>query len=272
MRRLSRRCLPLAFLLLILLLGTEPAAHEAMLGRGSLASPAVKVQAKQTAQAKPPRPPTELEKAASVIVVGTNAFRQNQKLTGVKEDASLTRAAAYFARYLAKVEKLSHTADGREPWDRAKMYFYDYCIVLENIAVYFSSASVSPEELAAHFMKGWEDSPGHRKNMQDSDVMEIGVAVARSPRSGKYYAVQMFGRPRSAEVQFRISNQTPAAVKYRLDDQTTSIAPQITTTHRQCRTPEMEIPAGSKNIVRPTPGSHYLIRKDKSQKLKIDKE
>ncbi len=35
-----------------------------------------------------------------------------------------------------------------------------------------------------------------RKNMLAPEVTETGVAVARSGKTGRYYAVQMFGRPR----------------------------------------------------------------------------
>lgn len=44
---------------------------------------------------------------------------------------------------------------------------------------------------------------GHRTNMLDADVVETGVAIA--PRTYKghsdYFAVQLFGRPRSASVK-----------------------------------------------------------------------
>ena len=45
-------------------------------------------------------------------------------------------------------------------------------------------------------VEGWERSAAHRKNMLDRDATEIGVAVAHSPRTGRYYGVQVFGRPR----------------------------------------------------------------------------
>ena len=54
------------------------------------------------------------------------------------------------------------------------------------------------DKLAEDFVQGWKDSEGHRKNMADENMMHVGVAVARSPATGGYYAVQLFGRPSRA--------------------------------------------------------------------------
>jgi hypothetical protein len=72
------------------------------------------------------------------------------------------------------------------------------------------------------------------------DVEELGVA--RSSRTGRYYAVQDFGRPKSKEIKFSISNQTDATVKYSLDGKTYTLEPGYTIIYERCRPPKLSIP------------------------------
>jgi len=181
----------------------------------------------------------------------------------------LTEAAQYFADYLARTSKFSHTADGQQPSDRAKKHGYDYCIVLENIAYEYNSSGFSTEDLARRFVEGWKNSPGHRKNMLDADVTETGVAVARSEKTGYYYAVQEFGRPHALAIAFKVSNHADAMVEYTVGDQKFSLPPRYTRKHDQCRPqdvtfrwPEGE---GEPKTVRPVNGDNYVIDKDQGR-------
>ena len=92
---------------------------------------------------------------------------------------------------MAATDMYGHEADGRQPWDRVRTQGYDYCEVAENIAYAWRTNGFSPEQLVNEFVQGWEHSPEHRKNMLNPDLTEIGVAVARSPDTGLYYAVQI---------------------------------------------------------------------------------
>jgi uncharacterized protein YkwD len=211
-----------------------------------------------------------LDRVAKQIVEKTNAFRREEGRTKVEVNASLEKAARYFADYLARENKFSHTADGSRPADRAKKFGYDYCIVLENIAYEYSPAGFASDRLATAFVEGWKNSPGHRRNMLDPDVTETGVAVARSDKTGYYYAVQMFGRPRSAAVRFDVANQADAEVKYKVGGQSFSLPPGYTRTHQLCRPADLtvELPAsegekGGSKKVRPAAGDHYVITGEK---------
>ena len=51
----------------------------------------------------------------------------------------------------------------------------------------------------------------------DPDVTETGVAVARSEKTGYYYGVQMFGRPKSAAVVFKVENRAGVVALGRTD-------------------------------------------------------
>src|SRR6185312_9662732 len=114
-------------------------------------------------------------------------------------------------------DRLSHTADGRDPGERARAAGYDYCDLAENIAL---EEGYPDERLARQFMAGWEASPGHRRNLLDDKVTETGVGVARvSGAIRRYFAVQVFGRPVSAQYSFRIENRSDLTVGYEFEGQ-----------------------------------------------------
>jgi len=141
-------------------------------------------------------PIPDMAQVAGLVVEGTNRFRHDHGLTSVTPERRLASAAREFAAYMAQTDRLDHAADGRQPWGRAKAQGYDYCLVAENIAYQFDSRGFATAQLAHELVAGWERSPGHRKNMLEREAVDTAVAVARSPRTGRYYAVQMFGRPR----------------------------------------------------------------------------
>lgn len=202
--------------------------------------------------------------AARLVVDRTNAFRRSQGLANTARNARLDEVARRFAEFMARSDQYGHEADGRTPAQRAQAHGYDYCVVLENIAFQYSSAGFRTPELAAGFVGGWERSPGHRRNMLDRDVTEIGVAVVQSPRTARYYAVQMFGRPRAMHVQFRIANRSGATLRYQLGGESYRLPPRVTRTHEQCRAetlivqlPGAEQPAS----VQPAHGDRYAIER-----------
>lgn len=182
--------------------------------------------------------PTEhpdLKQVAAKIVAQTNALRTEQGLSELKVDPRLRQTAQDFASYMADSNRYGHTADGRRPSQRVKDHSYNFCIVSENIAFHFFTQGLATQALADRTARGWKNSPGHRRNMLKPYVTEIGVAVSQSDSTGVYYAVQMFGRPRSAALEFQILNRTETTVQYSIGDQTFSLPPSYRRTHQQCR-------------------------------------
>jgi hypothetical protein len=142
---------------------------------------------------------------------------------------------------MAKAYKYGHRADGHQPWERARMHGYDYCLVSENIAYRYNASGFTSEELAAAFFDGWKNSTEHRKNLLDADVTQIGVAISRNKDTGYYFAVQMFGRPKSQIIEFRITNQTSATFKYKVDGDEFALPPAYNRAHSRCRQPKVQI-------------------------------
>lgn len=180
-------------------------------------------------------PGPDAERVEQLLVEKTNRFRRDQGLEAVRPESALGEAARNFAGYMARSDDYGHTADGREPVERAREQGYDHCLVLENLAYVFSTRPFTTAELAERFVEGWKESPGHRENMLEAAATETGVAVARSDRSGRWYAVQMFGRPMSESVRFQVRNTASATVRYRVGKDEFSLAPRTTNTHTQCR-------------------------------------
>jgi uncharacterized protein YkwD len=225
--------------------------------------------------------PSKADQSASLtateklIVALTNEFRQEQGRSPVKTNPLLTETVREFAAFMARTDKFGHEVDGKQPSDRARKHKYNYCVISENIAFEYSSEGFTTADLAARFVEGWKKSPGHRKNMLDPDVTETGVAVAHSEKSGKYYAVAMFGRPRSAAIEFSIKNETDTEVKYRIGDEELALPASSMRTHELCRSAELKFEwsetEGQPQTLRPGPGDRFVVTKEEG-KFRVRKE
>ncbi len=168
------------------------------------------------------------------IVEQTNAFRSRHKLGAVRRSARLDRAARNYARYLARTGRFSHTADGRRPADRVKAAGYRYCKVAENLALNVDSRGFRAVQLAGEAVTGWQNSPGHRRNMLAPHVTEIGVGVAKAPDKQRYLSVQLFGRPEAMKFRFRIRNLTRSDVRYAYAGRSATLPGRVIMTHTSC--------------------------------------
>lgn len=205
----------------------------------------------------------DLPAVETLVLERTNDLRREQGLDTLAADARLQRAARYFAEYMARTDRFGHHADGAEPADRATRHGYEWCRVSENISYQYTSATFGTAELAERYVGGWKRSPGHRKNMLDRGDVHTAVAVARSDKSGRYYAVQMFGRPRSQSIEFHVTNRTREDVSYRMGEKTYPLDSGSTRIHRQCATGELTLgsprAAGGRKSARPKDGDRLEI-------------
>ena len=179
-------------------------------------------------------PTPDLPKVEAAIVQQTNAFRKEQGLGPVHPNAVLRKSADDFARYLARTGTFSHTADNRQPGDRAKAGGYDFCIVAENLASNLDSRGFESQQLARDAVEGWKNSPGHRKNLVQPHVTEIAVAVAKAPGQEKYLSVQLFGRPSTLRYEFTVKNASETPVAYTFDGKPFTVEGRRLITHTEC--------------------------------------
>jgi uncharacterized protein YkwD len=209
----------------------------------------------------------ELSKSVAMVIKATNSFREEKQLQSVTTDEQLRATAQKFADFMASTDKYGHHADGRTAAERATGQGYELCLIAENIAYQYNSEGFSVEALAKGFVEGWKESPGHRRNMLEPAATETGVAIARGDESGIYYAVQLFGRPKSAQIAFQVRNQSETSLTYEVGERSFTLPSGYTREHRQCtqatlkfspdkesgeRTRSFEIENGSRYAVQPT--------------------
>ena len=191
----------------------------------------------------------DLPAVAVRVIDLTNAFRTRNGLLPVSIEPRLSHAAQDFADILAAKDRIGHEIDGRAPAERAGAAGYRHCMVAENIAYLFDSVGFTTEQLAARLLQGWEQSAEHRRNMLLAPVMHIGVGIAQNADSGRYYAVQLFGRPSSAAIRFEVVNGADVDLRYELDRETFDLAPRVTRTHTRCIDASLAILRRSRAIV-----------------------
>lgn len=129
------------------------------------------------------------------ILADINAYRASYKLQPLANDAMLQRAAAVHSADMATRGFFGHfNPDGQGPGERIKALSPDFHASYgENIAINESSQPLSPEALAAKFVKQWIASPSHRKNIRNGSFMRSGVGIARA--GNRVYATQLFAAP-----------------------------------------------------------------------------
>ena len=194
------------------------------------------------------------------IVEMTNAFRQQQKLSGLRRNPTLDRAARAYATYLARTGKFSHTADGRRPAERTASAGYKHCRVAENLALNVDSRGFRSRQLAGQAVTGWKNSPPHRRAMLDPYVIEIGVGVVKATSEHRYLSVQLFGRPRSLRYSFRVRNTSKKTVSYQTGERRHEIPRNVEITHTTCAPAVLKFDRKRLALTRKTAAASYPTR------------
>lgn len=127
---------------------------------------------------------------ASAIVGYTNDARMRNGLPALTANPRLMEAARLHAEQMAMHQRLDHTiSEARYPTMQTRLQAagYAHANAAENIAWNQPNAQSA--------VTTWMNSSGHRSNILDPQLTEIGTAMARSSR-GEPYWIQVFGRPR----------------------------------------------------------------------------
>lgn len=129
-----------------------------------------------------------LSPLAQQVVDLTNAYRVAAGCAPLTVSSQLAAAAAAHSQDMAQNNFFSHTgSDGSTPWDRIRRTGYSYGSAAENIAAGYRTAE--------DVVQGWYNSTGHRQNMLNCNLREIGVAYADGGSYGRYWT-QVFATPR----------------------------------------------------------------------------
>ena len=141
----------------------------------------------------PPAPSTAPAPSGGVttqVVTLTNAERAKAGCGPLAVNATLTAVAQAHSQDMATNNYFDHNSqDGRTPFDRMTAAGYRYSTAAENIA----AGQRTPQDV----MTAWMNSPGHRANILDCALKQIGVgyATGSSSQYGVYWT-QDFGTPR----------------------------------------------------------------------------
>jgi uncharacterized protein YkwD len=133
-----------------------------------------------------PSAPTREESFASEVIALTNRERSKEGLPILLRNDKLTDAARFLADDLSGRRALEHfDKHGRPMQERYEAAGYlDWRSLAENVAV----GQKSPDAV----VKSWMKSQGHRENILDSSLAEIGVGV-KVDGKGRITWVQSFG-------------------------------------------------------------------------------
>lgn len=138
----------------------------------------------------PTPPPTSGSAVEADIIRYTNQQRVANGLPAFVTSAKLIEAARIHARQMAEHQRMEHTINAA-PYptllSRLQAVSYTYSSAAENVA--WNSPS------AQSVVAGWMNSTGHRANILNPGLREMGAAMARSAK-GEPYWIQVFGTPR----------------------------------------------------------------------------
>ena len=202
----------------------------------------------------------DLDKVRQFIFEQTNDFRESHDLAAVTRDSNLDQVAQTFAEFMARTDKYGHTANGEQPSERVKSGGYKFCQVAENIAYFFKTIGYQTDKLAEEAVTGWINSPGHRKNMLREYVTEAGFGAAQSEATNVYYAVQVFARPRSATIEFSISNPLEQEITYQLGEKTFTLPSRYKRRHQICLPRQLWLPNQTEMPEKKTPKTGDTFR------------
>jgi uncharacterized protein YkwD len=122
-----------------------------------------------------------------------NVQRRNAGLQPLKNNPKLAAAAKNHSWDMATNDFISHTGSNNStPFDRISATGYKYSLAAENVA----AGQTTPEAV----VNAWMNSPGHRANILNSDLREVGIGYYfLSEDTGnmnfQHYWTQDFGKP-----------------------------------------------------------------------------
>ena len=119
----------------------------------------------------------------SEILDLTNQQRKKSGRAPLKINSKLMKVAQTQSSNMAYAHNLSHTVKGQLA-SRVKKSSYSYSYVAENIAQSSSAKRV---------IQMWMKSRGHRDNLLNKSVKEVGIGITVASNGDKYYTM-VFGK------------------------------------------------------------------------------
>ena len=118
------------------------------------------------------------------VVKLTNQAREKNGLKPLKIDGQVAKVAQKKSEDMSANDYFSHTSPTYgTPFDMLKEFGVDYRTAAENIA--------AGQETADQVVKGWLNSPGHRRNIMNKNLTHIGIGY---DQDGNYWTQMFIGK------------------------------------------------------------------------------
>lgn len=133
-------------------------------------------------QCAPPPPIVQVEGVQSGAVNLVNGYRSAAGLVPLVIDSRLTSAAQRHANDMANRRVMTHTgSDGSNAGQRIALYGYGATMWAENVAAGYATP--------VDAVNAWMNSSGHRANILNPQLVNIGVAAATGSNGVTYWAM-----------------------------------------------------------------------------------
>jgi hypothetical protein len=129
----------------------------------------------------------EIESLEVQCLNEVNRLRQSHKLVPLAFSENLLQVARSYSRRMAEEKFFSHNdPEGRSVRERVNEANIKWRMVGENLAL--SNGYINPVAIS---LRGWMDSPGHRRNLLDPDWRHTAIGVWISA-DGTVYFTEIF--------------------------------------------------------------------------------
>lgn len=125
-----------------------------------------------------------------------NQERAKAGLTPFSHETAMRNVARLHSIDMAAKNYFAHNSpDGKTPADRLKAASIGFSAWAENIRWVSAPRTGVANDIMYEAGTGWMNSPGHRANILNPNLTQLGVGVYLNPGRTRYYATQLFIRP-----------------------------------------------------------------------------
>jgi len=143
----------------------------------------------------------DLTQLKTKILQLVNEERKSVAVASLTLDTFLLKAAEDHAKYIAKVQTLTHEqTNSKKANPKDRVYFYagnDFSLVGENLLFTGIKNQIYSNEdldaLALKMFELWKKSPNHLKNMINPKYTFTEIGFSIDSKNKKIYVVQLFG-------------------------------------------------------------------------------
>ncbi|TDI14342.1 MAG: CAP domain-containing protein [Acidobacteria bacterium] len=134
--------------------------------------------------------PDDLGEWEARLLASVNRIRVKHGLSPQFASSDLSRIARLHSEDMARRDFFAHASpEGHDLSHRVMGFNLEYLHLAENIGR--NRGQEDPVEVA---IDGWMNSPAHRKNILDGDLIQCGIGIAMDER-GMFYFTQIFLQP-----------------------------------------------------------------------------